>query len=238
MTTENPNNLSEAAPGDGLQEDESVETAQDPAISALPKKKKKNKLGSSRGVETMFRTSYRVHMDLSSLADAKANIMISINGIIISIIIASISPKIDTNPWLLLPTSVMLIACLISIVYAVLSARPRISSSAVDLEDFRSRRSNILFFGHYVSMPEEDYVEEMTELMTDQTSLYKNMIRDIYGLGQVLSTKFALLRKSYTAFMIGLVLGIVLFILVYIWVVVYMDPESFSALREVQSFLI
>ena len=93
----------------------------------------------------MFRTSYRVHMNLSALADTKANIMISINGIIISIIIAAISPKIDTNPWLLVPTSVMLLACLGSIIFAVLSARPRVNSNVVTLEDVRNNRANILF---------------------------------------------------------------------------------------------
>ena len=64
------------------------------AEEAIPKKKKKKEgLGTSRGIETMFRTSYRTHVDLSSLADNKANIMIGINGIIMSILIASISPK-------------------------------------------------------------------------------------------------------------------------------------------------
>ena len=96
----------------------------------------KKKLGSrKRGVSDMFRTSYRTHMELSAIADNKSNIMISINGIIISIIIASISPKIDSNPWLLLPTSILLITCLLSLVYAVLSARPRVSKEKVTLED-------------------------------------------------------------------------------------------------------
>lgn len=195
--------------------------------------KKKGKLGTSRGVETLFRTSYRVHMDLSSLADAKANIMISINGIIISIIIASISPKIDSNTFLLIPTSVLLLSCLISIVYAVLAARPRVSSNVVTLEDFRSQHSNILFFGNYVSMPEEDFVEGMTDLMQDQTMLYQSMIKDIYGLGKVLSKKFILLRKSYMAFMIGLILGILLFIASYIYVVfLFDDPDGVVALRD------
>ena len=187
------------------------------------KKKKKSKgLGTSRGIETMFRTSYRVHMNLSALADTKANIMISINGIIISIIIASISPKIDTNPWLLVPTSVMLLACLGSIIYAVLSARPRVSSNVVTLEDVRNNRANILFFGHFVGLSEADYVTGMTELLNNSSSLYYNMIRDIYGLGNVLQRKFQLLRTSYTIFMIGLVLGISLFISVYVWIVVTM----------------
>jgi len=187
----------------------------------LPKKTKKKDggLGTSRGVETMFRTSYRVHMNLSTLADAKANIMISINGIIVSIIIASISPKIDTNPWLLVPTSVLLLGALISIIYAVRSARPRVSSKLVSLEDVGSKRANILFFGHFSNMSEDDFVIGMSDLLKNQTALYQNMIRDIYGLGIVLQRKYSLLRTSYTMFMIALILGISSFIGVYIWIV-------------------
>ena len=80
------------------------------------KKKKQKKKGSTRGVETMFRTNYRTHLDLSSLADNKANIMISINGIIISILLASIYPRILDNRLLLLPTAVLLLFCLLSLV--------------------------------------------------------------------------------------------------------------------------
>ena len=189
------------------------------------KKKKKTKelpkptLGSSRGVETMFRTSYRTHIDLSGLADNKANIMISINGIIVSIIIASISPKIDANPWLLIPTSVLLICCLISLVYAILAARPRVSSRPLTLDSMRQQNTNILFFGNFVNLSERDFVEGMTDLMQHMEGLYENMIRDIYGLGCVLARKFKLLRISYTVFMFGLVLGVLLFIAVYIGVV-------------------
>ena len=187
------------------------------------KKKKKNngELGSSRGIETMFRTSYRTNMDLSGLADAKANIMISINGIIISIIIASISPKIDTNPWLLIPTAVLLLSCLVSIILAVLAARPRVPSNVINLEDVRSGKANVLFFGNFVSMPESDYVIAMKELLVNTDRLYVNMIRDIYGLGTVLEKKFKLLRQSYNAFMVGLMLGVLLFVGVYTWVVLY-----------------
>ena len=188
--------------------------------ASLKKKKKKDSgLGTSRGVETMFRTSYRVHMNLSSLADAKANIMISINGIIVSIIIASISPKIDSNPCLLVPTSILLLGALISIIYAVRSARPRVSSQLVSLEDVGSNKANILFFGHFSNMTEDDFVTGMSELLMNQTALYQNMIRDIYGLGSVLQRKYSLLRMSYTMFMVALVLGISSFIGVYVWIV-------------------
>ncbi len=179
----------------------------------------KPKIGTSRGIETMFRTSYRTHMDLSALADTKANIMISINGIIISILLASIAPKIDTNPWLLIPTAVLLITCLVSIVYAVLAARPRVRSDVITLEDVRDRRANILFFGHFSSLSRDDFVAGMTDLMLHTDALYQSMIRDIYNLGTVLKRKFELLRVAYTVFMFGLIAGIVLFIGVFIWVV-------------------
>lgn len=203
------------------------------------KKKKKSKktregdgrqVGTTRGIETMFRTSYMTHVNLSALADSKANIMISINGIIMSIIIASISPKIDTNPWLLVPTSVLLITCLVSIVYAVLAARPRVQPSEAFAAVPRARKASILFFGQFTAMKEEDFVGGMVDLLQNLDSLYESMIRDIYSLGQVLSQKFRLLRVSYTVFMIGLAAGVLLYIAVFVVVAVSapMQPPGFQ----------
>lgn len=177
---------------------------------------KKRRIGSERGVETMFRTSYRTHVDMSSLADSKANIMISINGIIISILLASISPKLEANPWLLVPTTVLLVSCVTAMVYAVLAARPRVSSTPLTLEVVRRENRNILFFGNFVTLSEADFLEGMGDLMREPEQLYDNMVRDIYSLGKVLQRKFALLRISYTVFMIGLVVSIVLYLIVYL----------------------
>lgn len=173
-------------------------------------------LGSrKRGVSDMFRTSYRTHIELSAIADNKSNIMISINGIIISIILASISPKIDSNPWLLIPTSILLISCMVALVYSVLAARPRVSKEDVTLEDVRANRSNILFFGNFFKLSREDYVTGMEELMVDSERLYDTMARDLHGLGSVLSEKYRLIRIAYNVFMIGLVLSVCSYIVVY-----------------------
>lgn len=183
-----------------------------------PDEEKKDLGSRKRGVSDMFRTSYRTHIELSAIADNKSNIMISINGIIISIIIASISPKIDSNPWLLIPTSILLVTCMIALVYSVLAARPRVSKEEVSLEDVRSNRSNILFFGNFNKLNREDYVTGMEELMTDSERLYDTMARDLYGLGSVLSEKYRLIRIAYNVFMVGLVLSVSSFILVYLLV--------------------
>jgi hypothetical protein len=181
------------------------------------KGKKGGKAGSARGIETMFRTSYRTHLDLSGLADNKANIMISINGIIISIILASIYPRIVDNRFILIPTAVLLVFCLLSMVYAVLAARPRVTRKTATLDDVRRGKANILFFGTFASMDEEDFVEGMGDLIRNPAQAYQNMIRDIYGLGSVLETKYRLLRTSYTVFMVGLILGVLLFLAAFTW---------------------
>jgi hypothetical protein len=175
-------------------------------------------LGSNRGIETMFRSAYRVQMDLTGLADNKANMMISINGIIISIIIAAVAPKLDSNPWLLIPSTIFLIGTLISIIYAILAARPRVSKNPISLEDLEHSKGNILFFGSFANMSEDEFTMGMVDLIQERTVLYETMIRNLYGLGSVLQKKFALLQVAYTAFMLALILGVTSFIGVFVWI--------------------
>ena len=183
----------------------------------------KKGLGTNRGVETLFRSAYRVQMDLTGLADNKANMMISINGLIISIIIAAVAPKLDANPWLLIPTTTFLLGTLISIVYAILAARPRVSSVPITLEDLEHSNGNILFFGDFANLSQDDFTAGMIDLIQDKTVVYETMIRNLYGLGSVLKKKFALLKVAYTAFMIALVLGVTSFIGVFVWIL-YVAP--------------
>ena len=186
------------------------------------------KMGSKRGVETMFRTSYRTNMDLSSLADAKANIMISINGLIISILLASIAPGIDTNPWLLLPTTLLLLGCVSSLVFAILAARPRVQSNEVTLQDVKNKAANLLFFGNFAHLTRDEFLAGMEEIIIDGGAVYRNMMMDIYGLGLVLQKKYKLLRVAYTMFMIGLVVGVIAFIITF-----YIAAESGQQIPDV-----
>lgn len=180
--------------------------------------KKKKRPGTSRGIETMFRSAYRVQMDLTGLADNKANMMISINGIIISIIIAAVAPKLDTNPWLLIPSTVILIGTLVSIVFSILAARPRVNTDPITLEDLEHSEGNILFFGNFANLDKDHFTEGLLELMQDRMVLYETMIHNIHDIGLVLKTKFGLLKLAYNAFMVALILGVLSFIGVFIWI--------------------
>ena len=184
---------------------------------ALENQKKKGP-GTNRGIETMFRSAYRVQMELTALADNKANMMTSINGIIISIIIAAVAPKLDTNPWLLVPSTVILVGTLVSIVYSILAARPRVNTNHITLEDLQHSRGNILFFGNFANLDKDQFTEGMLELVQDRQVLYETMIHNIHDIGLVLRTKFALLKIAYNAFMAALVAGVLSFIAVFVWI--------------------
>ena len=190
----------------------SSDGALSPADQAL------KELGTKRGIETLFRSSYRVNMDLSALADAKANIMISVNGLIISILIASIAPGAERNPWLLIPTSLFLLGCLVSLVFAVLGAMPRVQSNVITPEVALRDRKNLLFFGNFSHMSEGEFVGALKEVVMDSTLTYEMMMKDIYGVGSVLQKKYRMLKKSYIAFLVALVVGVVGFVGVFTYV--------------------
>lgn len=190
---------------------------------AKGKKKKKKKIlpaggnvelkqiSLGRGVETMFRTAYRTHVNLSSIADNKANIMLSINAIIISIIISSLVPQFGENPRLILPTILLLTVCLSALTFAILATRPKITTGKVTMEDIKAKRANLLFFGNFHEMPLDDFHYGMMEMITDNDFLYSSMTRDLYFLGIVLAKKYRFLHWCYGIFMYGLIAAVVVF---------------------------
>ena len=167
------------------------------------------KLG--RGVETMYRTAYRTHVNLSSIADNKANIMLSINAIIISITISTLVPNFESNEKLILPTIVLLVVCLLSIIFATLSTRPKVTEGKVTRADIEQKKSNLLFFGNFYNMPLEDFNWGITEMIKDTDFLYSSMTRDLYYLGIVLAKKYKYLRFCYGIFMYGLIIAVAVF---------------------------
>jgi len=184
------------------------------------KKKKKNKdfkdLNLGRGVETMFRTSYRMHTNLSAIADNKANIMLSVNGIIISIVISSLVPKLGAESRLVIPTFILLAFCLSSLVFAILASSPKVTKGVYTREDILNRSSNLLFFGNFYKMPIEDFEWGVMEMIKDSDFLYSSMTRDLYYLGIVLAHKYRLIRICYLVFMVGLIASVLAFGLAYL----------------------
>lgn len=191
----------------------------EPALgdNAKPKKdKKEKKKKKSDGVETMFRVTYQNHVALSRLADAKANILISINGVIISIVIALLRTRFGTLSWDALPVLVLIIGCMVSLAFAVIGARPRLSRATITVDDIRNNTGNLLFFGQFTSLSLPDFQESLRLLMNDPRLLYDSLGRQLYLMGQALNKKYWYLQIAYVAFLIATGLATALFVIVYL----------------------
>lgn len=160
-----------------------------------------------RTMQTFFRSNYRNHINLSAIADNKANIMISVNAILISVLITFLSYRnISTNnPMIMLPVVIFLVTGLASLTFAILSARPKVTNLNARQKDKAEVKKNIVFFGNFVTMKLEDYEEAMDEMFRDGELLLGNMTRDLYFLGKVLDKKYRYLSVSYNIFMVGFV---------------------------------
>jgi len=183
------------------------------------KKKDKNKdqdKGAGRSIETMFRNTVRTHVDFSSMADTKANIMISVNTLVLTIIVSIMVRKLDTNPHLIIPTALLTITCLVTLVYAIMVTRPKITRGTFTEDDIKEKKVNLLFFGNFHKMSLGDFTWGMKEMMKDKEFLYDNMIMDFYYLGQVLGQKYQKLRICYTFFMYGLIISVIAFAIAFI----------------------
>jgi len=172
-------------------------------------KDKKDKV--SRGIETMFRNTLRTHVEFSSMADKKADIMISVNTLILTAVIAVLARKLDNNPHLVIPTAILTVVTLTTLIFAIIATRPQVTLGTFTTEDIEKKRANLLFFGNFFRMELKDFHWGMTEMMNDQDYLYSSMIKDFYYLGKVLGRKYKYLRICYNIFMYGLIVSVIAF---------------------------
>ena len=170
-----------------------------------------------RGVQTLYRTTLRNHIKLSDIADTKANILLSVNAIIISLALSNMIPKLDapSNRHLLIPTLILVVFSVASIIMSILSTRPNVTSGEFTREQVKKKQVNILFFGNFHKMKYDQYQWAINEIIYDKDYIYEALTKDLYLLGVVLNKKYMLLRKTYTVFMVGIIVSVISFIIAF-----------------------
>lgn len=178
--------------------------------------KKKNGEGKGKGRETLFRVAYRNQITLIQIADNKANIIISINAMIISSIIAVSGYGVVANKMeydktsIIIPVAFILLSCLTSAIFAIQAAKPKlIRPMALDI---KKDKSSLLFFGIISTYTQEQYLEHMHTLLSSDQEIYDTMTIDLYNQGLILTRKYALLNRAYRIFMFGFILSVWVFL--------------------------
>ncbi|MDR3023693.1 Pycsar system effector family protein [Chryseobacterium sp.] len=174
---------------------------------------KKDKEKSDRSVDTLFRVTLNNHTRLSDIADSKANILLSVNAIIISVCLSVLVPKLDApkNSHLILPSFILLLSSVFTIIFAILSTKPNVTKTTFTPQDIANRKVNLLFFGNFQQMLFDDYHNAMKDLIKDRDYIYDSMVKDLYYLGKVLDRKYKLLSITYKIFMAGIIISVLSF---------------------------
>lgn len=183
-------------------------------------KKSKNKVGvtisENKSAQTQFKTALRNHIDLSNIADNKANIMISVNALILTLALPFLIDKSMDNDIFWIPTLLLGSVCLGSMIFATLATRPISMTGITTQADIDNRNTNLFFFGNYYKMEFEEYKKGIKDVVSDTKQLDDSIIKDLYSLGKSLGKKFGHLRLCYNIFMYGISATVVSFLVMFL----------------------
>jgi len=177
-------------------------------------KTKRNK--STRERETLFRCAYRNQTSLRQIIDNKANIIISINTVLLSSIIAIsgfgiITEHMELYYFNLLPLVVIICCSLLSAIFAILAAMPKILRSSKGV--LPAEKQSLIFFGEIVNHSQKEYIQKIETLLDSRKEIYEHMAIDIYNQGLVLKKKYNLLSYAYKVLMYGIGFGVMGFLI-------------------------
>ncbi|MDQ4087358.1 MAG: DUF5706 domain-containing protein [Pseudomonadota bacterium] len=154
----------------------------------------------------MMRTTQLAQLQLSAMADTKASILMGATFVIFTITIGQAREASTPIPLLILGA-----AAFFSAICAVLAVLPMTRARKPKGEP------NILFFGTFTQMGEEEFVEKVTARLVTDDSIYRTMARDIYQAGCVLQNKkYRMLGYAYRIFLVGLVASFVAYVVLYV----------------------
>lgn len=152
-------------------------------------------------VDQMLRTVQQHHVHLSAMADTKASLLITISSIVLTIALAR-----ATDPALRPALLTLAAACLLSLLLAIVAVLPTFAGN-----HHRGKSSrNLLFFGHFGPLSEDEFLDEMEQVLASDAAVYETALRDIYSLGAYLyRKKYRFLRYAYVALLAGFILATV-----------------------------
>lgn len=152
----------------------------------------------------LVRTALQANLTLSQMADQKASILMGATFVVFTLSVGQASR--GPVPGALI---VLGLAALVSAGLAICALMPSVAAPRGPVAD----GANLLFFGVYARLSEEEFAARIMPLLGDDEAIYRTMLRDMHQNGQVLARKkYRLLGWAYRAFLVGLGLTVVTFV--------------------------
>jgi len=151
--------------------------------------------------DNLLRTMQQHHVQLSVMADTKANILITVSSIVLTLVLGKMN---DPS----LRAAMLTLACfvLVALLLAIIAVLPKYRPLRLKAGEPLPPQFNLLFFGHFAELSKERFLKEVSEALKADGSVYQTMARDVYSIGYYLAHyKYRFLRLSYLFFLAGFV---------------------------------
>ena len=174
-------------------------------------------LASGAGKQSLLKSSLRSLVDLVAISDRKANMLLSVNAIIISIVITLGGTQLSLNQgkleeiaFVAIPILILILTCLVSGILAIYAVNPK----QIQKQD-EEHLGIFLLARKYKEI--DAYLDQIAAILKSNELIYKNITTDIHTISSFLIYKNALLRKAYIVFYVGILLSVFSFI--FIWLI-------------------
>jgi hypothetical protein len=163
-------------------------------------------------IDYMLQQTRNHHVQLSSMADMKANILLTLSAVVLTL-----SVRYLMDPHLRWAALALIVFCLLTILLATYAVMPKLplslgrrSHPSVDTPGF-----DLLFFGDFTRLSYEEFEAAMETVINDPGRTYQVQVLELYTLGTFLvKVKYRFLQWAYITFLAGiLAAGLVLIIL-------------------------
>jgi len=152
--------------------------------------------------DCLLRTMQQHHVQLSTMADTKANIIITMSSIVLTLVLGRLN-----DPVLRTASLTLAAFTLLALLLAVLAVLPKYRPLKL-VDGAIPSQFNLMFFGHFAELSRERFLTEIAAALKSDGSVYETMARDTYALGYYLAHhKYRYLRMSYIFFLAGFVLA-------------------------------
>ena len=163
-------------------------------------------------VDNILRVNHGNQMRLGLMADAKANIMITVTSIVFSVTVANLDNEVMKWPLLTFACG-----CFLALLFAIFAIIPNTDYPKLKGTKEIDRDSpifNPLFFGHFAHLDIHEYKEDYAKILMTDDSIYDSMAGDIFGQGKILALKkYKYLKWSYNCFLTGMCGAIIVFLI-------------------------
>ncbi|MEO6035259.1 MAG: Pycsar system effector family protein [Verrucomicrobiota bacterium] len=153
-------------------------------------------------LDQMLRQTRAHHVQLSSMADMKANMLLTMSAVVITLS----APRV-AGPNFQWPFAVLIVFCLLTVGLAAYAVMPKLplASSREPLPAIDNPHFNLLFFGDFIRLDYPTFEASMEKMMNDPSRTYEAQVREVYVLGLFLAAKkYRFLRLAYISFIVGL----------------------------------